>query len=123
VKGVCVQKTVLIVEDEVLIAMDLKLMLEVCGWRVIGPAATVQHALRLLEDELPSVALLDVNLGNELVTRVAETLKARDVPFALASAYEKPERFGGEVLAGAPNVGKPTGERRLLATLAQLAES
>jgi hypothetical protein len=53
---------------------------------VIGPVATVQAALRLLEDELPSVALLDVNLGIELVTPVAEALKARNVPFAIASA-------------------------------------
>ena len=114
------QKTVLVVEDEFLIAMDLQVLLERHGWRVMGPVATVQGALRLLEDELPSVALLDVNLGNQLVTPVAESLKARGVPFALASAYQRPEQFGGEVLAGAPNVGKPTGERRLLAALAQL---
>jgi DNA-binding response OmpR family regulator len=115
-----VQKTVLIVEDEFLIAMDLKLLLEHHGWRVMGPVATVRDALRLLEDELPSVALLDVNLGNELVTPVADSLKARDVPFAVASAYDKPEQIGGEILAGAPNLGKPTGERLLLGALAQL---
>jgi DNA-binding response OmpR family regulator len=117
-----VQKTVLIVEDEFLIAMDLKQMLEEDGWRVMGPVATVGAALRLLEGELPSVALLDVNLRNELVTPVAESLKERGVPFAVASAFEKPDRIGGEVLAGAPNVGKPTVERRLLAALAQLAK-
>jgi DNA-binding response OmpR family regulator len=103
--------------------MDLKLILEANGWQVLGPVATVQGALRLLKDESPSVALLDVNLGNELVTPVAETLKARHVPFAVASAYERPEHFGGEVLSGAPNVGKPAGERRLLAALRQLTES
>jgi hypothetical protein len=48
-------------------------------------------------------------------------LKARDVPFAVASAYDKPEEVGGEVLANALNVGKPTGERRLLAALARLS--
>ena len=114
------QKTVLVVEDEFLIALDLRLMLERGGWRVLGPVATVRGALRLLEDELPAVALLDVNLGEDLVTPVAETLKARDVPFALASAYDKPESYGGAILAEAPNVGKPTNERHLLATLAQL---
>jgi DNA-binding NtrC family response regulator len=114
-----VQKTVLIVEDEYLIAMDLQLMVERLGWRVMGPVATVRGALRLLEDELPSVALLDINLGTELVTPLAEALKARNVPFAVASAYDRPEQFGGEVLAGAPNVGKPATERRLLAALAQ----
>ena len=117
------QKTVLIVEDEFLIAMDLKLLLEVHRWRVMGPVATVQGALRLLEEELPSVALLDVNLGNEFVTLVAETLKTRAVPFVLASAYDRPEQFGGEVLVGAPNVGKPTGELRLLAALGRLTEN
>lgn len=114
------QKTVLIVEDEYLIAMDLQLMVERLGWRVIGPVASVRGALRLIEDELPSVALLDVNLGTELVTPVAEALKARNVPFAVASAYDRPEQFGGEVLAGAPNVGKPATERRLLATLSEV---
>ncbi|RUV48377.1 response regulator, partial [Mesorhizobium sp. M5C.F.Ca.IN.020.29.1.1] len=54
------QKTILIVEDEFLIAMDLKLLLEHHGWRVMGPVATVRDALRLLDDELPAVALLDV---------------------------------------------------------------
>jgi DNA-binding response OmpR family regulator len=114
------QKTVLVVEDEFAIAMDLQLMLEEHDWRVIGPVANVQGALRLLETELPSVALLDVNLGGDLVTPVAEFLKKHDVPFAVASAYDKPERIGGEVLAGAPNVGKPTVERQLLAALDHL---
>lgn len=113
------QKSVLIVEDEVLIALDLQLLLESCGWRVMGPAGTVRDALQLLEVELPTVALLDVNLGDELVTKVAGFLKAHDVPFAVASAYDKPERFGGDVLAGVPNAGKPTNERRILAALEQ----
>lgn len=117
------QKTVLIVEDEFLIAMDLVRMVEGDGWRIIGPVATVQDALRLLEAELPSVAMLDVNLGKELVTPVAERLKAQNVPFAVASAYDKPESQGGDVLAGVPNVGKPANERHVLATLKLLTES
>lgn len=114
------QKTVLIVEDEFLVAMDLKQLLEDHGWRVIGPVATVQGALRLLEAELPSVALLDVYLGKELVTPVAQSLEAANVPFVLATAYDRPEQFGGEVLARAPNVGKPTDRHRLFEALAQL---
>ncbi|TIV21379.1 MAG: response regulator, partial [Mesorhizobium sp.] len=68
------QKTVLIVEDEFLIAMDLQSILERRGWRVIGPVGSVAGASRLLERERPAVAVLDVNLGNELVTPVAEQL-------------------------------------------------
>ena len=115
------QKTILIVEDELFIAMELEIMLEGHGWRVMGPVATVQGALRLLAEELPSVALLDVNLGHELVTPLAEWLKAQEVPFAIASAYEKPGQFGA-ILAGAPKVGKPTRERDLLAVLAKLTK-
>lgn len=117
-----VQKSVLIVEDEFLIAMDLQLLLEDHGWRVVGPVATVGQALALLEIELPSVALLDVNLGTELVTPVAEALEASGVPFAVATAYARPEQYGGPVLAGVPNAGKPTNKRRVLATLNQLID-
>lgn len=46
----------------------------------------------------------------------AEKLRARGVPFVLASAYERPEA-AAPALAGVPNLGKPTNERRLLATL------
>jgi hypothetical protein len=53
---------------------------------------------------------------------VAVKLKANDVPFAVATAYVNAEQFGGAVLAGAPNVGKPTAERRLLATLELLTQ-
>ncbi|MCA1369743.1 response regulator [Bradyrhizobium sp. BRP14] len=115
------RKTVLIVEDEFLIAMDLKLVLERCGWNVLGPAATVEEALELLDEELPAVALLDVTLRDGAVTVVAEALRAQDVPFIVASAYSKPELIGGEILAGAPNVGKPTEERRLLTVLQQFS--
>jgi DNA-binding response OmpR family regulator len=118
-----VQKTVLIVEDEFLIAMDLARIVEADGWTVIGPVGTVEEALRLLEAGLPSVAMLDVNLGNELVTPVAERLKTSNVPFAVASAYDRPEYHGGEVLAGVPNISKPTSEQSVLSTLKQLIET
>ncbi|WP_376091670.1 response regulator [Roseomonas sp. CCTCC AB2023176] len=113
-------KTVLIVEDEYLIATDIQRLLESRGWRVMGPVPSVRAALRLLEGELPSVAVLDVNLGTELVTPVAEALTARHVPFVLATAHDRPERIGGQVLAGVPNLGKPVSEQELLATLARM---
>jgi CheY-like chemotaxis protein len=60
---------VLVVEDEFLIAMDLEAMLRGHGWRVLGPAATVAEALRLLDGgETPDVALLDVNLRGRTVS-------------------------------------------------------
>jgi CheY-like chemotaxis protein len=113
---------VLVVEDEFLIALDLELLLQRRGWRVLGPAATVAEALQLLAGRMPDVALLDVNLQGELVTPVAEQLRARGVPFVLASAYPSPGRMAA-ALAGAPAVGKPIAERRLLAALAQALDA
>jgi two-component system, response regulator PdtaR len=115
-------RLVLVVEDEFLIAMDLELLLRRHGWRVLGPAATVAEALRLLGREAPDVALLDVNLRGELVTPVAEELRARGVPFVLASAYDS-SGLREAVLVEALNLGKPTDERRLLTALAQAVAS
>ena len=109
----------LVVEDEFLIAMDLELLLRRHGWRVLGPAATVDQALRLLlAGETPDVAVLDVNLRGEPVMPVAEALRARGVPFVLASAYDR-HGLAAAALARAPAIGKPTDERRLLLALAQ----
>ena len=47
-------RLVLVVEDEFLIAMDLELLLHRHGWRVLGPAATVAEALRLLAGKRPT---------------------------------------------------------------------
>jgi CheY-like chemotaxis protein len=109
---------VLVVEDEVLIAMDLERLLRRSGYRVLGPAATVAAALRLPDGEMPDVALLDVNLRGAMATPVAEAPRARGVPFVLASAYGR-ARLTAEVLAGAPSVGKPVNARGLLAALAR----
>jgi CheY-like chemotaxis protein len=112
-------RLVLVVEDEALIAMDLELLLGQHGWRVLGPAGTVAWALRLLEGgERPDVALLDVNLRGEMVTPVAERLRALGVPFVVASAYDG-EQLAALGLAGTPQVGKPATARRLLAGLAK----
>jgi CheY-like chemotaxis protein len=111
-------RLVLVVEDEVLIAMDLQLLLQRNGWRVLGPAATVAEALRLLRGETPDVALLDVSLSGELVTPVAEELRAQGVPFVVVSAYHNPGLMAA-TLAGVTAVGKPVAERHLLAALTQ----
>ena len=111
-------RLVLVVEDELLIAMDLELLLQQHGWRVLGPATTVAEALRLLSGQTPDVALLDLNLHGELATPVAEQLQAQGVPFVVVSAYARPGQMVAAV-DGAPVVSKPIDERRLIAVLAQ----
>ncbi|WP_075292913.1 response regulator [Pararhizobium arenae] len=107
------QTTVLIVEDEFFIGDDLRRSLADEGFRVIGPAASNEAALALLEQELPDIALLDVHLGKEKVTLTATTLQRLNVPFVLTTASPAHELAFDRVLADAVNLGKPTDLKRL----------
>lgn len=99
--------TVLIVEDNFLIADDYRSMLEDLDWEVTGLAATAERALRWLEVNNPSVAVLDLQLRVGLTTPVAVELKRRSIPFVLSSGCVHPVEIGGPVFEGVVNVGKP----------------
>ncbi len=109
--------SVMIVEDEFLIAMDIEAMLEDNGLTVIGTAASVAGALQFLETTSPDIAVLDGNLRGVSVTPVALRLNELAIPFVLASAYSFKDIDGSDVLAQATNVGKPILEHRLLEAL------
>ncbi len=83
-------RRILVVEDEYVLAQDLRLELEDAGAEVLGPAPSVAEALALLAREAPpDAAILDVNLGGELVFPVAEALRERGVPFMFATGYDR----------------------------------
>jgi two-component sensor histidine kinase/DNA-binding response OmpR family regulator len=79
---------VLLIEDETLVAMMMKEVLANLGCTVAGPYATVASALEAAKDESFDFALLDVNLGNELVYPVANVLAARGAPFVFLTGYD-----------------------------------
>jgi two-component system, response regulator PdtaR len=108
---------VLVVEDELLIAMGIEMILVEHGHTVLGPVDTVDAALGVLEDARPDAAVLDGNLRGRTVIPVAERLRSLHVPFVLASAYTSRDFDGSEALAGVENVGKPIYEVRLLEAL------
>ena len=102
------RRTVLVVEDDYFIAQDLVAMLQTIGVEVIGPAPNLAQA-RLICDAADGVeaAILDVNLGGEMVWPLVDLLRARGVPVVLATGYSDvaiPERY-----ADLPRCGKPTG--------------
>ena len=109
--------SVLVVEDEMIIALDVQMMLEDNGYQVLGPADSVEGALRLLDELRPDVAVLDGNLRGRPVIPVARRLRSLEIPFVLSSAYDIFTFDGSEVLAGAENVQKPISENRLMAAL------
>jgi two-component system, response regulator PdtaR len=106
-------KKVLVVEDNFLIAEDLRQVLESLGWRVLGPAPSVRASLQLLEREPPAVAVLDIHLGQEVVTPVAIALRKRGIPFIVASSVLDLEAVDAEVFHGIANIGKPYADQRL----------
>ncbi len=80
--------SVLIVEDESLVAMLLETIIEDMGCTPVGPAGTVPEALDLVRDAPAiDIALLDVNVAGVQVFPVAEALKARGVPFVFSTGY------------------------------------
>jgi CheY-like chemotaxis protein len=78
---------VMVVEDELLIAMLIEDTLLDQGCIIVGPFTSVPEALTAAREAKVDVALLDVNLRGEKVYPVAEILSARGIPFLLLSGY------------------------------------
>lgn len=107
-------KRVLIVEDEVIVAMQLEDLLLDLGCRVIGPACRLEEALDLAEAETLDAAVLDVNLNGRSVCPVAERLTERGVPVVYATGYGQ---AGCRDLPAGPVLQKPYLPSDLAATL------
>jgi len=99
-------RKVLVVEDELMIAMLVEDMLVDLGCTVVGPAHTLETALKAIEAE-PEIdaALLDVNLAGQPVFPVADALRARQAPLIFSTGYG--EAGLRDVDAGAPVLQKP----------------
>jgi DNA-binding response OmpR family regulator len=80
--------SVLIVEDEYLIAMDLEQELADRGFVTIGPAGSLQDALGLLESEEVHLAVLDMHLKASDSFPLARRLTERGVPFLFLSGND-----------------------------------
>ncbi len=113
-------RRILIVEDEVLVAMDLQMILEEKGCDVIGPAQTVVRALDLLSEHEPDAATLDLNLNGETSAPIAEALRKRSVPFVLTTGYG--DRRTDPAFRDAPMVKKPYDVGELLKSLSTILE-
>lgn len=79
--------SILVAEDEGLIALDLQMSLEDEGARVVGPYATVESCLDAVEKQSFDFAILDVNLRGKNVFPVAEKLMRRGIPFVFHTGH------------------------------------
>ena len=116
------RQRILVVEDEAIVAMLVEDELTEAGAVVLGPAASVGEALRLIDaaalDGGLSGAVLDIDLDGSPVAPVADRLAALGVPFLFATGWVLDGGKAGH--AAAPVLQKPFDPHELLAAVAAL---
>lgn len=85
--SVLINKSVLLVEDSLIIALDAEDILSRLGSNVINTASTVEAALENLDAAPPDLAVLDINLGDQNSFPIADRLLDLGIPFLFASGY------------------------------------
>jgi PAS domain S-box-containing protein len=108
---------VLLVEDEVLVGIMMQDLLRELGCTVVGPFAGATEANAALCEGGVDIAVLDINLGRELVYPLADILADRKVPFFFVTGYAAEtvdRRF-----AAVPVLEKPVDRDRLKEELAR----
>ena len=109
----------LVVEDNMIIAMDSADLMAELGADNVFTASDTQTALRFLDQHPITVALLDVNLGSETSLVVAEACAERGIPFVLATGYGE----SGEIVNSYPAaqvLKKPFRREHLVAALSTI---
>ena len=99
---------VLIIEDEPIIAMDLEELVQSCGHRVVGVAASETEAIMLAKQTRPGLILADINLGlgGDGTSAVTAILASHYAPVIFVTAY--PERLlTGDAIEPAFVITKP----------------
>lgn len=105
---------VFLVEDEAMIAMYIEDLLTDLGYQVVATAGRLQEALRKARADSFDIALLDINLGGDVVHPVADVIDGRGIPFVYVTGYGS---AGTGMLAHAPTLQKPFTRDALQATM------
>jgi len=114
-KGSLTGRSILIVEDEPLIVMDITQAFEGSGAE-LTTTNTLRHALLLVEHDGLSAAILDHALGDGNSSLLYARLRERGIPFIIYSGFEKVEG----ACQGAPHIAKPASAQVLLAAVEDL---
>lgn len=96
---------VLVVEDEMLVAMLIEDFLEEFGCTIVGSVASIAEAIQLATTEAIDGAMLDMNINGQSIYPVAEQLAQRNIPFIFVSGYGT-EQFRSEY-KNHPRLSKP----------------
>jgi DNA-binding NtrC family response regulator len=81
------REKILIVEDELIVAGDIRMVLERAGYEVCGVARSASKALQIVSEEKPFLVLLDIFLHGDVTgLDLANDLNRKGVPFVYISA-------------------------------------
>ncbi|WP_426233556.1 response regulator [Pararhizobium sp. DWP3-4] len=97
--------SILILENEALIALDLETTIKDAGFHDVTVVTSCADCFEYLERRTPSLALLDLYLNDGDCTEVAHVLAFRNVPFIVCTGSARSE--AGEVFKGRPWLAKP----------------
>ncbi len=112
------KRSVLVVEDEMLVLMEIEDMLADLGCTSITAVATIDDALHAIESQAYDCATLDLNLNGSRSYPVADSLRDHGVPFAFSTGYS--DRGITEGYRGRPVLHKPYNRPQLTAVLTAL---
>lgn len=113
------KRRVLIVEDEIVVALFLEDILAEFGYQVVGVVTQLDEAMAREVDY--DIAVLDVHINGRHVFDFADMLAARGIPFIFATGYG--ERGIPESHRGSPVLQKPFQPADLKRTLDEIAAS
>jgi AraC-like DNA-binding protein len=104
--------SLLVVEDQALVAFETARALGQAEFEVLGPARSAVKALELIKSSRCDAAVLDAMLDGETAEQVARELDERGTPFIVLSAYAQEQL--PSLLRSAPFLAKPLQPQRLL---------
>jgi two-component system, response regulator PdtaR len=92
---------VLVAEDETIIRLDLRALLERHGFEVCGEARDGEEAVALARSERPDVAIMDVKMPKlDGIEAARQILDERPIPIVMLTAYGQDELVSRAVEAG-----------------------
>lgn len=97
--------SVLIVEDDFVVGLELMRALSDEGCRGVKVVRTIEGALQELSAETPDVATLDLDIRGKVSTPVADALAERRIPFVIVSGQTRnvlPEPYGSLTVCHKP---------------------
>lgn len=110
--------TALVLDDEMLIALDVEAMLFDLGYSRVTVVPTVAEALAYLNDEKPHVAVIDYHVRGKNCEAVAGVLRSLGVPTIIHSGTQFDPEYHGIFFADFPWLGKPTSREHFESAIA-----